>query len=202
MPRKSKTSLTKRLNRLERRSRPEVKFNQAQSGAFDTIGATQGTVLKPQKLQQSVSRNGRIGDKVKSRNVRFQALIRLNESSSSPTSAVRILALRSKKQNPDTGTLDSGDFPNYYSTVDEDKFFVLKDILTQVAALSTDPGVSVVNGSTMRKIKFNLSTGMRKLQYDGTDEQSPSNNEIVIFMIAENSGAEVAYNWQHYYVDN
>ena len=126
----------------------------------------------------------------------------MEDSASNPNCAVRILAVRSKIQDPETGTLDTGDFPNYYSTVDQDKFFVLKDILTSVSALSTDPGVSVTNGSTIKKIKFNLPTYLRKLQYDGSDEQSPVNNEVVIFMIAENSSAEVAYNWQHYYLDN
>ncbi len=198
---RARRTLNRRVNHLSKISRPEVKHQQDESGAFDTVGATQGTVIKPQQLQQGFSRNTRVGDKVKSRNIRFQALLKLGDTTN-PSSAVRILALRSKKQNPDTGTLDTGDFPNWYSTVDEDKFFVLKDILTNVSALSTDPGVSVVNGSQTKKIKFNLRTGYRKMQYDGASNQSPLNNEIVIFMIAENSGAEVAYNWQHYYLDN
>ena len=199
---RARRTVTRRVNRLERMTRPEVKYQSAESAAFDTIGATQGTVLKPQQLEQGYARNKRVGDKCKSRNIRFQGLLRLEDSASNANCAVRILALRSKIQDPDTGTLDTGDFPNYYSTVDQDKFFVLKDILTSVSALSTDPGVSVTNGSTIKKIKFNLRTGLRKLQYDGQSEQSPANNEIVIFMIAENSSAEVAYNWQHYYIDN
>ncbi len=201
-PRRRARSTASRVNRLERVCRPETKYASDESSAFDTIGATQGTVLKPQQLAQGFSRNKRVGDKVKSRNIRFQALLRLEDSASNPNCAVRILAVRSKIQDPETGTLDTGDFPNYYSTVDQDKFFVLKDILTSVSALSTDPGVSVTNGSTIKKIKFNLPTYLRKLQYDGSDEQSPVNNEVVIFMIAENSSAEVAYNWQHYYLDN
>lgn len=192
----------KKINRLEKICRPETKYADAETEGFATIGATQGTVIKPQVLEQGYSRNKRIGDKVKSRNIRFQALIRLEDNASHPNCAVRILAVRSKKQNPDTGTLDTGDFPNYYSTVDEDKFFVLKDILTSISALSTDPGVSVTNGSTIKKIKFNLKTGLRKLQYDGGSASSPLNNEIVIFLIAENTSAEMVYNWQHYYIDN
>ncbi len=196
-----KPNLSKRVNRLERTCRPEVKFALEQSSAFDTIGATQGTVLRPQQLQEGVGRNQRIGDKVKSRNIRFQAIMKMGESPSNSTCAIRILALRSKFTDPDTGTLDTGDFPNYYSSVDEDKFFVLKDILTQVSIAAVDPNVALV-GSTLKKVKINLPTGLRKLQYDGSSLQSPSNNEVVLFMVAENSDAEVAWNYQHYYIDN
>ena len=87
--------------------------------------------------------------------------------------------------------------PSWYGTVDEDKFFVLKDVLTQVSVRS---GNTV--GTTMKKVKFNIPTGMRKLQFDGSTNQSPLNNEYIIYMLAENQSAEVAYNWQHYYIDN
>ena len=60
MPRKSKNTLSKRLSRLERVSRPEVKFALEQSGAFDTIGSVQGTLLQPQQLQEGVGRNQRV----------------------------------------------------------------------------------------------------------------------------------------------
>ena len=75
-------TLSKRVNRLERTCRPEVKFTLKQSGAFDTIGATQGTLLQPQQLAEGVGRNQRIGDKVKSRNIRFQALIKMPDAPS------------------------------------------------------------------------------------------------------------------------
>jgi hypothetical protein len=55
--------MSKRLARVERISRPEVKFTLKQSGAFDTIGSTQGTLLQPQQLAEGVGRNQRIGDK-------------------------------------------------------------------------------------------------------------------------------------------
>ncbi len=204
--RKRKNTLSKRVNRLEKFTRPEVKYQSAESGAFDTIGSVQGTLLQPQQLAEGVGRNQRIGDKVKSRNVRFQAILKMPSLPSNPTCAVRILALRAKYSDPATGTVDTGDFPNFYSTVDQDKFFVLKDILTQVSMQgtrnTTSSGTSADTGSTLRKIKFNLSTGLRKLQYDGATNQSPSNNEVIIFMVAENQSAEVAYNWQHYYIDN
>lgn len=193
-------TLSKRVNRLERTCRPEVKFTLKQSGSFDTIGATQGTLLQPQQLAEGVGRNQRIGDKVKSRNIRFQALIKMPDAPSNGSCAVRILALRAKYSDPATGTIDSGDFPNYYTSVDEDKFFVLKDILTNVSSMTGAP--TTLYGSTLQKIKFNLPCGLRKLQYDGSAQQSPSNNEIVIFMIAENTSAEVAWNFQHYYLDN
>ena len=199
MPRRRNT-LAKRVNRLERVSRPEVKYQSAESSAFDTVGSVQGTVLRPQQTSEGVGRNQRIGDKVKSRNIRFQAILKMPDEPSYGSCAVRILALRSKFTDPDTGTIDTGDFPNFYSTVDEDKFFVLKDILTQVS--STGANESNLFGTTIKKVKFNLSTGLRKLQYDGPLNQSPSNNEVLIFMVAENQNAEVAYNWQHYYLDN
>ena len=63
MPRR-RTSLAKRVNRLEKVSRPEVKFNQAESSAFDSVGATLGTLLTPQELGEGVGRQARIGDKV------------------------------------------------------------------------------------------------------------------------------------------
>ncbi len=192
MPKRS--NLTKRVNRLERSQRPEVKYSNAESGAFDTVGSVTGTLLLPQALQQGVSRNQRIGDKVKTRNLRFQAILKMPYSASSATCAVRILVLRSKKQNP-----SSSDMPNWYGTVDEDKFFVIRDILTNVSSqFFSDAN----DGSSIKKIKLNIPTGMRKLQYDGSSLQSPLNNEYVIYMLAENQNAEVAYNWQHYYVDN
>ncbi len=201
---RARRTLTKRVNRLERVSRPEVKYQSAESGAFDTIGSVQGTLISPQQLAEGIGRNQRIGDKCKSRNIRFQAIMKMPQNPASPTCAVRILALRAKFTDPATGTIDTGDFPNFYSSVDEDKFFVLKDILTQVSAVQarTVSGSSFETGSTLKKVKFNLRTGLRKLQFDGPGNQSPSNNEIVIFMVAENQSAEVAYNWQHYYIDN
>ncbi len=195
MPKRS--SLAKRVNRLERVSRPEVKHNLAESGAFDTIGSINGTLLNPQQLQEGVGRNQRIGDKVKSRNIRFQAIMKMPDGASNSTCAVRLLVLRSKIQNPSTS-----DMPSWYGSVDEDKFFVIKDFLTQVSTRAVDPNVSPAVGSTLRKFKFNMSTGLRKLQYDGASFQSPTNNEYVIYMLAENQSAEVAYNWQHYYIDN
>ena len=191
MPRK-RSSLAKRLGRLERTSRPEVKHQQAESGAFDTVGSINGTLLRPQQLAQGAARNQRIGDKVKSRNCRFQAILKMPDSPSNNTCAVRILVLCSKLTYPGTGNM-----PSWYGTVDEDKFFVLKDVLTQVSVRS---GNTV--GTTMKKVKFNIPTGMRKLQFDGSSNQSPLNNEYIIYMLAENQSAEVAYNWQHYYIDN
>ena len=90
--------------------------------------------------------------------------------------------------------------PSWYGTLDEDKFFVIKDVLTQVSARGGEGYTGT--GSTLKKIKFNVSTGLRKLQYDGGSSSSPLNNEYIIYMLAENQSGEVAYNWQHYYVDN
>lgn len=193
MPRRS--SLAKRVNRLERVSRPEVKLRSNASGAFDTIGSVSGTLLKPQMLIQGSGRQARVGDKVKTRNIRFQAIIKMPDTPTNSTTAVRVLVLRSKFTNPTTSHM-----PTWYGSVDEDKFFVVKDILTQVSSRSVDD--SSAYGSTLKKIKFNIPTGLRKLQYDGHADQSPSNNEYVIYMLAENNSAEVAYNWQHYYLDN
>ena len=61
MPRKSRNSLAKRVNRLESVSRPEVKHQLGESGAFDTVGSVNGTVLLPQQLAEGVGRNQRIG---------------------------------------------------------------------------------------------------------------------------------------------
>lgn len=203
MPRRNrntKNNNAKRINRLEKITRPEVKYNFAQSGAFDNVNPVltpgYGTLLKPQALAEGVGRASRVGDKVKSRNIRFQCIIKMPDGASNSTCAVRILALRSKMQNPTTSNM-----PNWYSTVDEDKFFVLKDILTQVSVRTLDPGVAY-KGTTLKKIKFNLPTGLRKLQYDGNLLQSPMNNEYIIYVLAENASAEFAYNWQHYYIDN
>ncbi len=197
MPKRS--SLTKRVNRLERVSRPEVKFNQGESGAFDTVGSVTGTLLTPQQTQEGVGRNQRVGDKVKSRNLRFQAILKMPQNPASPTCAVRILVLRSKFTGPTTS-----DLPSWYGSVDEDKFFVIKDIMTQVSAVQarTVSGSSFETGSTLKKMKFNINTGLRKLQYDGPSLQSPINNEYIIYMLAENQSAECAYNWRHYYLDN
>ncbi len=195
MPRRRNT-LAKRLNRLERVSRPETKHNQDESGAFDTVGSITGTLLNPMALSQGTGRQARIGDKVKSRNIRFQAIFKMPNSASNNTSAIRVLVLRAKLTDPSTS-----DMPTWYGTVDEDKFFVLKDIMTQVSVVTRSSGDNNV-GSTLKKIKFNISTGLRKLQYDGSSEQSPMNNEYVIYLLAENQSAEVAYNWQHYYIDN
>lgn len=195
MPRKRSNSLAKRVNKLERVSRPEVKYSFQESGAFDTVGSVNGTILQPQRLAEGVGRNQRIGDKVKSRNFRFQAILKMPDTPSNSTCAVRILVLRSKLTYPGTGNM-----PSWYGAVDEDKFFVIKDIMTQVSSRTAAP--TALYGSTLKKIKFNVSTGLRKLQYDGPANQSPLNNEYIIYMLAENQSAEVAYNWQHYYIDN
>lgn len=196
---KQRSSLSKRVNRLERVSRPEVKFQQGESGAFDTIGSVTGTLLLPQQLAEGVGRNQRIGDKVKSRNIRFQCIMKMPQNPASPTTAIRVLVLRSKFTEPDTS-----DMPTWYGPVDEDKFFVVKDIMTQVSAVQarTVTGTSFETGSTLKKLKFNINTGLRKLQYDGASNQSPINNEYLIYLLAENQSGEVAYNWQHYYMDN
>lgn len=197
MPKRS--SLTKRVNRLERVSRPEVKFQQGESGEFDTVGSVTGTLLTPQATQEGVGRNQRVGDKVKSRNIRFQCILKMPQNPASPTCAVRILVLRSKFTEPDTS-----DMPSWYGSVDEDKFFVIKDVMTQVSAIQarTVSGSSFETGSTLKKLKFNINCGLRKLQYDGAANQSPINNEYIIYMLAENQSAECAYNWRHYYLDN
>jgi len=54
----------------------------------------------------------------------------------------------------------------------------------------------------LKNIRFNISTGLRKLQFDGAGVQSPLNNEYIVYMLAENQSAEVAYNFKHYYIDN
>ncbi len=197
MPRRSRRNLSKRVSRLESISRPEVKWNFAESGAFDTVGSVLGTLITPQALAEGVGRASRIGDKVKSRNIRFQAIFKMPDAATNSTSAIRILVLRSKKSDPSTS-----DMPTWYGTVDEDKFFVIKDILTQVSTRAVDPNVSPAVGSTMKKVTFNIPTGLRKLQYNGASLQSPLNNEYLIYMLAENQSAECAYNWKHYYIDN
>lgn len=203
MPRRKSNSLAKRVNRLEKVSRPEVKFLYTESGAFDQVNPPLtpglGTLLKVQQTQEGVGRNQRIGDKVKSRNIRFQAIFKMPDGASNSTCAIRVLVLRSKKQNPSTG-----DMPTWYGSVDEDKFFVVKDILTQVSAqtINNANNASALKGSTLKKIKFNISTGLRKLQYDGPTMSSPLNNEYVIYLLAENASADMAWNYQHYYIDN
>ncbi len=197
MPRKKTRSnnLKSRVNRLEARSRPEVKYRQIQSAAFDAVGGTLGTLLKPQLLPEGVGRNARIGDKVKTRNIRFQAILKLKDSSTTATSAVRILVLRCKMQNASVS-----DMPSWYGTVDEDKFFVVKDVLTQVSCTAAIAGAYI--GSNVKKINFNIPTGLRKMQYDGASLTAPLNNEYVVYMLAENANAETAYNYTHYYIDN
>jgi hypothetical protein len=196
MPR---SSLSKRVSRLETVSRPEVKFQQGESGAFDTVGSITGTLLLPQELQEGVGRNQRVGDKVKSRNIRFQCIFKMPDNASSSTCALRVLVLRSKLTEPDTS-----DMPTWYGSVDEDKFFVVKDILTQVSlqTINNANNASASKGSTLKKLKFNIPVGLRKCQFDGAANSSPINNEYVIYMLAENQSAEVAYNWRHYYIDN
>ncbi len=192
--------LSKKLSRLERRFRPEVKFQGTSSGAFDTVGSLTGTLLTPQALMEGVGRNQRIGDKVKSRNIRFQGIFKMPDNAANSTCAIRILVLRSKFTGPTIS-----DMPTWYGNVDEDKFFVVKDIMTQVslqAMNNPSTGGSTAKGSTLKKVKFNVSTGLRKLQYDGAANQSPINNEYVIYLLAENQSAECAYYWNHYYIDN
>lgn len=195
MPRRSRRTLSKRISRLESISRPEVKWAFDESGAFDTVGSITGTILRPQQLAEGVGRASRIGDKVKSRNIRFQALLKMPENPSNASCAVRILVLRSKIGEPTTS-----DMPTWYGSVDEDKFFVVKDLLTNVSVQGAN--ASIYAGTSIKTVKFNLPTGLRKLQYDGSVLQSPVNNEYIIYMLAENQSAEVAYHWKHYYIDN
>ena len=130
-----KTTMSNRLSRLESVTRPEVKINALNSGAFDTIGSNSGTLLHPQRTSNGTSRDTRIGDKIKTRNIRFQAIVKMPANPSSSTCAVRILVLRSKKSFATTS-----DMPTWYGSVDEDKFFVIKDVLTQVSAVAGTSG--------------------------------------------------------------
>lgn len=193
----SNKSISKRLNRLEKVSRPEVKFTLNESGAFDTVGSINGTLLRPQQLAEGAGRNQRIGDKVKSRNIRFQGIFKMPALAGNTTCAIRILVLRSKFTEPSTSTM-----PSWYGSVDEDQYFVVKDILTQVSWQGVGANTTNQNGTTFKKVKFNIPTGLRKLQYDGSGLLSPLNNEYVVYMLAENQSAEVAYNFQHYFIDN
>ena len=194
-----KRTLSKRVSRLEKTTRPEVKHKQENSAGFQDVGSVQGTLLYPQQLAQSAGRSSRIGDKVKTRNIRFQSIFKMPNNASNGTCAVRILVLRCKIQDPGTS-----DMPNWYEPVDEDKFFVVKDILTQVSLGQgrTVDGDTFNTGSTLKNFKFNIPVGLRKMQYDGAANMSPLNNEYVIYMLAENQSAEVAYNWRHYFIDN
>ena len=199
---KSKSKFNKRLEKLESITRPEVKYQVGESGAFDTVGSVLGTLLTPQSLQQGTGRNRRIGDKCKSRNIKFQAIFKMPNSASNNTCALRLLVLRSKIQHASTS-----DMPTWYGTVDEDKFFIVKDVLTQVSIVARSSGDNNV-GSTLKKVDFSVPIGLRKAQYDGQSAEAssnlnrPINNEYLIYMIAENQSAEVAYNWTHYYLDN
>jgi len=197
MPKKN--TLTKRLTKLEREARPEVKFVQGQSGAFDTVGSITGTLLTPMSLATGSARNQRVGDKIKSRNIRVQGIIKMPQNPASPTCAVRVLVLRAKYSTP-----QASDMPDWYAPVDEDRFFVLRDFLTQVSAVQarTVTGTSFETGSTLKKFKLNIPIGLRKMQYDGIADQRPLNNEVVVYILAENQSAEMAYNWTHYYLDN
>lgn len=194
MPRK-KQSLSKRINRLEKVSRPEVKHRDYASGAFDTIGSVSGTLLNPQSLTQGSARNHRVGDKVKSRNIRFQAIFKQSDGAQNSSTAIRLLVLRSKIQDPTTS-----DMPTWYGAVDKDKFFVLEDRMMN--SNTTWYSNATFSGSLAKRVNVNVSTGLRKLQYDGTGDQSPLNNEVVIYMLASNQSGEVAYNMTHYYIDN
>lgn len=191
-----KRSLSKRLSKLERTSRPEVKVRTDESSGFENVGSIVGTLIRPQQLAQLTTRAGRIGDKVKTRNISFRGILKMPNASANCTCAVRVLVLYSKVQDPSTS-----DMPDWYASVDVDKFFVLRDFLTQVSIVSQDSN-DVTCGSTLKKIKFNIPTRYRKLQFDGAGQISPLNNEVVIYMLAENNAAEIAYNWQHYYIDN
>ncbi len=51
---KRRNTLAKRVKRLETVSRPEVKHQLGESGAFDTVGSVNGTLLQPQQLQEGV----------------------------------------------------------------------------------------------------------------------------------------------------
>ena len=195
-----KKTLSKRLSKLEASTRPEVKYRSSSSGAFDTVGSVSGTLIQPQQLSLGTSRDVRIGEKVKSRNIRFNGIVKMPQNPDNPTCAIRFLILRSKKSFPTTS-----DMPTWYGAVDEDKFFVIKDVLTQVTAMQarTVGGTSFETGSSIKKLKFNIPVGLRKMQYDSSaSTTSPLNNEYLIYILAENQSAEIAYHWQHYYIDN
>lgn len=200
MPRKYQ--LKKRVAKLERNLKPEVKHIFAHSGEFDTIGSINGTLIRPQELAQSVGRNGRIGDSVKAKNLRFNAIMKMPSLASNPTCAVRLLVLRARSAEHVSTT----NMPSWYAPVDEDKFIVVKDIMTQVSQMGTrnagGGGDSYSTGSTLRQYKLNFKLGLRKLQYDGGSSHPPLAGETFVYLLAENQSAEVAYNWRFYYTDN
>lgn len=45
-----KKNISNRVAKLENNARPEVKYNDGVSGAFDTVGSINGTLLQPQEL--------------------------------------------------------------------------------------------------------------------------------------------------------
>lgn len=200
MPRRRNT-LVKRLNRLERNTKPEVKHNSGYSGAFDTVGSVSGTIIRPQRLAEGVGRQERIGDKCKTKNIRFKAIVKMPSLASNPTCAVRVLVLRAK----DPAHVSSASMPNWYTPVDEDKFTVVRDYLTQVSQMGTrnagGGGDSFSTGSTLRQFAMNIKTGMRNLQFDGAALSEPLTGETFIYLLAENQSAEVAYHWRHYFTD-
>lgn len=199
MPPKRK-SLTKRLNRLERDAKPEVKHHSGYSGAFDTVGSISGTLIRTCSIAQGTGRSYRVGDAIKAKNCRFKAIVKMPSLASNPTCAIRLLVLRAR----DRQDIDASNMPNWYSQVDEEKFIVIKDVLTQVSQLGTrnagGNGDSFSTGSTLKQFNYNLKLGNRKLVYDG-GLTTPMAGETFIYMLAENQSAEVAYNWRMYYTD-
>lgn len=189
----------KKIARLESITRPEIKYKSIDSGAFDTIGSTVGTLIRPMELMAGTTRDSRIGDKVKTKRIRFQGIVKMPANPTNATCGIRFLILRCKKSG-----LTTSDMPTWYGGVDEEKFFIIKDKLTNVSAMQarTVSGTSYATGSSICKLNASVSTSLRKLQYDGTTNQSPLNNEYLIYLLAENQSAEIAYNWQHYFIDN
>lgn len=200
MPYRKRKTLSKRINKLERNLKPEVKHHAAQSGAFDTVGSLNGTLIRCCNLTQGSGRSYRIGDSVKAKNIRFKALIKMPNLASNPTCAVRLLVLRARDRND----IDVSNMPNWYSAVDEEKFIVVKDVLTQVSQMGTrnagGNGDSFSTGSTLRQFNWNLKLGGRKLTYDG-NLGTPMAGETFIYMLAENQSAETAYYWRMYFTD-
>lgn len=200
MPYRKRKTLTKRINKLERNLKPEVKHHHSQSGAFDTVGSVAGTLIRTCNIAQGTGRSYRIGDSIKAKNIRFKAIVKMPSLASNPTCAVRILVLRARDRND----IDVSNMPNWYSSVDEEKFIVVKDVLTQVSQMGTrnagGGGDSYSTGSTLRQFNWNMKLGGRNLVYDGGLTE-PMAGETFIYMLAENQSAETAYNWRMYFTD-
>ena len=194
---RARRSIARQVSRVLAR-KTETKHRTLASGAFDYIGVSgAGTLIDIcSHILQGTADNQRVGNKITLKKLLVSKVMRIVQSQSAENCAVRFLVVQSRG-----GVLTAADMPNYYSPVDLDKMFVLKDLFFNLSSGGTDYASGLTGSLQQRRIQLKLNKLPKKVvQYDGSG--GIPNYPVYIYIQAEHgSTAEQAGFETMYYKD-